>query len=622
MGALRRAAEVAAPGELIVHYGGGYAIAEASEKGIRGDMIGSVTGSIILLQLLYLFAYRRFSSFALIISPVAWGVVIAFGIYALFFGSVSPVSAGIGAMLAGMGDDFSIHYLSHFESCRRRGLSIEQSADLRQGFGMSLAHACGTSMVGFLAIGLSMVPALREFALLGALGLGGALVGTVTVLPAILALLDRRRTSTDRASLRFVPVMIERFQNSGRAWRTGAILFAAAAVVLIVRWNSAPWFGTEVHAMHPQPNEPLKTQHRVAKRFGVSPETMFIHLQASTPADLIAVASQVQARMNQPDLRDGIAGSIGPATFLPDAARRADRQLQLHRASSRPTLDAAANFRSALLDSSFHPAAFAKYEEYLSGILKPSPPPGLLALAKYPAVARLVLPASTSATASPPFQALVTLHLRSTPRDTIERDQLVDAVRASIADVNGATLTGLSVIGREMEHVVRRELPRMSLVALAVVLIWVMLIFRRPVDVLIAMAPAAAAGLFMLAALRLAGDGLTMVNMAAIPILFGIAIDNGIFLVGAVPRAGAPDHAAVASHLAERCHAISVSTLTTILAFGALVFASVPALASLGLALTAGMIGCWLASVFLVIPLLVRRVAAASAAPDDRESAC
>jgi predicted exporter len=94
---------------------GGYAIAAASETGIRHDMIGSVTGSITLMGLLFLLAYRRpVALFIAAMIPVGLGILWGFGIYGAAGLQLTPLTAVVGAILAGMGIDYSVQFLSRY----------------------------------------------------------------------------------------------------------------------------------------------------------------------------------------------------------------------------------------------------------------------------------------------------------------------------------------------------------------------------------------------------------------------------------------------------------------------------------------------------------------------------
>ena len=71
---------------------GSYAIAAQSAKSIRSDMIASVIGSVICLQILFLLAYRTaLRLFLLALTPIALGVLLGFGVYGCFATGITPL---------------------------------------------------------------------------------------------------------------------------------------------------------------------------------------------------------------------------------------------------------------------------------------------------------------------------------------------------------------------------------------------------------------------------------------------------------------------------------------------------------------------------------------------------
>ena len=106
---------------LRVEYCGGYAIAAERGRSIRHDLISSTVGSVVCLIGLFVVFYRnplRLSRLAP--GPVGLGVFLGFGATALTPIRLTPMTAAIGAILAGMGIDYSIQYLSCYERHRVR----------------------------------------------------------------------------------------------------------------------------------------------------------------------------------------------------------------------------------------------------------------------------------------------------------------------------------------------------------------------------------------------------------------------------------------------------------------------------------------------------------------------
>jgi predicted RND superfamily exporter protein len=150
---------------LRLDFSGGYAIAAASERAIRADMISNVFWSIACLQLLFVFAFRSpIRSFLLAFMPVAVGLLYGFGAYALMSNSLTPMTAVIGGTLAGMSIDYAIEFLTYYHAKRAAGMhAFEAAVAARRSCSGAMLAAWATSVVGFVAIGTSNVKAVARF---------------------------------------------------------------------------------------------------------------------------------------------------------------------------------------------------------------------------------------------------------------------------------------------------------------------------------------------------------------------------------------------------------------------------------------------------------------------------
>jgi predicted RND superfamily exporter protein len=110
-----------------------------------------------------------------------------------------------------------------------------------------------------------------------------------------------------------------------------------------------------------------------------------------------------------------------------------------------------------------------------------------------------------------------------------------------------------------------------------------------------------------------------MINLVTIPLLIGIDVDYAVFIVSAarLRRTSPPD--LFEAQLVSSCHAIIMCAATTILGFGSLIFMSVPAVRSLGLAVGVGVLGALLATIFCLLPL-VAPLQASAHAPETGKS--
>ena len=595
---------------LKLQFTGSYPIAARSAEAIRRDMIGSVIGSIVLLQLLFLLVYRRpFMLFALAFGPVALGILLGFAAYAIVSTALTPLTAVLGAILAGMGIDYSIQLISYYESRRAEGESAVESA--RQAVArmwLAVLAAWATSVVGFIAIGCSSVAALRQFSILGTLGLTGAFICAILVLPAILMLTDFRSAPIQHTRLRFgTQPLLRSLGRHRRIWIGVSVVLMLVALAAVVQSRGRILsFESDLTVMHPRPNAPIDAQYDVARAFGISPGSLAVYLQASNPTELVALSYQVQERLDSVAARSaGITGTYGLATLLPNprvAAARAG-------AFSKAEVDQiVARFNRDLDANGFDPPQFEGYAKFLRTLLRSKSPPTISDLVSYRRMAETALPASAFAGKEPSEAILLVFVKDSLDQDRDRHDRTIAAVKGPLSGLNGVTVTGMSVVAADAEQTVRHELPRLILAAILIVAAYLALHFRNLIDALLSLIPAIFGMLLAAALLKALGQKLNMINLVAVPLLIGIDVDYGIFLV-TLSRQKKADRNDVPSwrQLDPAFHAVIICATATFLGYISLIWTSVPAEQSLGIFAAIGIATCLFGVVFLLAPMISGR---------------
>jgi len=603
---------------LRIDISGGYAIAAASETGIRHDMIESVTGSVVLMGLLFMLAYRRpVELFIAAMIPVGLGILWGFGIYGALGLELTPLTAVIGAILAGMGIDYSVQFLSRYEILRDGGCAAADAAQRTNvGLAGAVLGAWATSVIGFLAIGTSSLPAMRDFAILGSLGLAGAFVAALSVLPALLVTATavaskfgwKSRWAKSRLRVNVGPLMKQLADRPTRSLGTAGAILAAAVVILAWPGERFP-LESDLSVMHPRPNPALDAEATISRRMGQSYGSLMICLTAGSSRDLVVLAHDVSHRLDTDVVRKtGVTGSMGLATLLPDPNLAPVRQAATGSAMADRVI---ADFRSVVADSDFDPKAFVAYEQFLSTLLTASRPPGVEDLLRYPSLAQLILPRSATPGASGVNESVMLLLLNDPLEERSRRDAAVSAVREALSGLTpaggarGATLTGLAVAGHDAELLIGHDLPRLVWLAVIAVGLYLWAHLRNFRDAMLTLAPTVFGLAVLLAVLRLMGQRLNMVNLVSLPLLIGIDVDYGIFLVS-VSR-GLRDSAgtdAWARGMSAAMHAVIVCAMSAALGFGSLVTCGVPAIRSLGVAAGLGAAVCLLGAM-LAMPALL-----------------
>ena len=319
---------------------------------------------------------------------------------------------------------------------------------------------------------------------------------------------------------------------------------------------------------------------------------------------MLTLAHAVQERFAGERLQAlGLSGVTGPASLLPDPARADDPRPDPTRV--------VADLRAAAEAAGFRSEAFDDYANFLTQLLTPQAPPTFADVRRYPSIANLVLPKDTPR----PTQGLILATLRKPWADADARDHMIETVRDELADLNhnpdrpadSAVLSGISVLGYDTQQAISGGLGRLLALSAGAVLLWLIVFFRRPLDVLLALSPAAGGLTLMLAVVWLTGGSFNLINLIAVPLLVGIGVDDGIFLTALYRQARRAGESGtrLREDLAASAHAIGMTSVTTALAFGSLYFTHVPAIKSLGLMVGVGVGGALLVSVCGLVPGLV-----------------
>ena len=288
---------------------GDASVNKAMNKVVSGGLSRAEHLSLPITFAILLLAFGAFVAAGLPVLLAFSAVLAAIGLTHLSSGWVheaDPTASVIVLMGMAVGVDYSLFYLKREREERRRGLSADEA----------LAHAAATSGRAVLVSGLTVMTAVAGLTLSGnsaftSLGLGAilvvlvAMVGSLTVLPALLARLGDK---VDRGRLPF----LRRRTGDSRLWK--AILRPALAYPRITALGAvALLLAMASPALHmhtrdagvgeaPQNLPVVKTYNQLTRAYGTQ----------AAPAVVVVRAANV----NAPAVRAGIdglrAGATGP----------------------------------------------------------------------------------------------------------------------------------------------------------------------------------------------------------------------------------------------------------------------------------------------------------------------
>lgn len=161
-------------------------------------------------------------------------------------------------------------------------------------------------------------------------------------------------------------------------------------------------------------------------------------------------------------------------------------------------------------------------------------------------------------------------------------------------------VTGMPVLGRFMIDLSQRALRITAAASAVIVLLLVLIDLRSPRWSLLAMVPTVLGLAATLGAMRLLGIPFNPLNVMALPVVLGAAVDAGVHIVHRFRQ----EDGDLFRTLAGTGRAVLLCELTTIVGFATLAFTSHRGLASFGITLTLGITFALVFSLFVLPPLL------------------
>ena len=599
---------------------GGYALALESQQVMRQDLMRNITLSIVLVLSLLLLSWRSARVFFAAGAALTVGMAGGFGLFATMHEEIVTLALLSGAILAAIAIDFSIHLAEPLRGASWGG-DHRKVLDTVRLTGYSLFLAALTTVVGFGVFGMAGGGFLRDMGVLTACGIATTFVATLTVFPAVLALFPGPAEGTVQktsAASKTVAGRLASWCGSLPVRRplatlglTGAVVVSAIGGLVV----GPPGVERDLRRIHAARSPVIATQERLHETFGVIDDPVLLLVTVDreststsrdpTPQTSGPDAPEVELIRRLEDLEEhlilferagDLAGWISPSQLVP-SDRDQRRVLALLESLDRDRV--VREFDRELDATGFQPEALSAARDRLGVLLDRRAPltAGELRALGFGESLDAMLSCS-----SEECWALVAVYPTASSWDHRERERLLQA----LTDARGASglagaITGLYAASLKSSEFIVGEFLRAIAIALAIVAILVLAIFRDPILSLCAMTPVVLGCLVLAFLWGSLGLKINFMNVGILPMVIGIGVDDGIHLVARYVRSPARD---VQDVLRTTGAAVVLTSFTTLLAFGTLAFSVNRGLASVGWLSALGVLLC-LAASLSVLPALL-----------------
>lgn len=157
---------------------GGPVIAAANANQIKDDTTVAGIVAVVLILGLLLWYYRKLTIPIVFFLPPLFGITVALGAIYLLKGEISIVTIGAGSIVLGIALDYCFHTFTHIKHARSVGDSLKEIS-------WPLILSCFTTVLAFLSLLFLKSEILGDFGLLASFSLIGTLLFVLLILPLL-----------------------------------------------------------------------------------------------------------------------------------------------------------------------------------------------------------------------------------------------------------------------------------------------------------------------------------------------------------------------------------------------------------------------------------------------------
>ena len=616
--------------------------------------------AFIAILILLILSFRMWAAPLFAILNLAVGLIWAIGLAAILVKSLNIMTSMVTVILIGLGIDFSIHIISIFTESRSLGKPINKSIEdtfLKSGKGILTGGL--TTCAAFFALIISSSRGMKEVGIVSSVGLFSILIVTFLFLPSLLVLRERRlEKKLAEGKIKSKPVYQDisfRAFGKGCSWLSGRYTATLICVILITIFllvsASQISFDHNYMNMEPKGLTSITLQDTILDKFDLSMDYALIladsveesremtkalkNIKSAAIIDDISIyfPSLEEQQKRIPHIQE-INRSISSAviandildTELNQVISELDRLemniMEIQDMAYMGGQDKVDRKCSEIVGNPDNPRSFSIIAQLID-FLENKRQSGLKGLEEFQKYAAPYFKESVLKMASTENIALDDLPAsvldRYANRDRTQFLLTVFPAENMWTDINflqrftsdldrvSNKATGMPPVMQELIRVIGNDGKNAALLTVFVVFLLLWLDFRSFKYAIIAMMPLVAGVIWMVGLMHLIGMQLTVVNVMGLPLIIGIGIDYGVHIVHRWRIEGSKK---VNQIFASTGKAIFLTSITTMLAFGSLIFSIWRGFGSLGGAMFIGVGACFLSTVIIlsgIIGLIERK---------------
>ena len=532
-----------------------------NSRQIKKDVMLTLGISLLIICIIFGFIFRNKSTLPLLLAPIAWGAMFALSCIYWIQGSISLLAMGIGAVILGVALSYCLHIITHYKYVSKPEKVLkDQSTPVILG---------GVTTVGaFIALLFTNSSLLKDFGIFATLAIAGTVFFSLVFTPQFL---KPEKNKIARKIFRALDKINEYPFDKLVVFRWVLVIVCAICI-----WASSKvGFDSNLRNIGYHDKEVVRSREVYADKFNDGNLSLYFATFADTRDQALEYTSKLTHALDSLK-QEGKVCSYMDITqiFVPEKEQQ--KRIEYWNAYWTPEhvdsvmsdIDAAArnNLEGDYWDGMFYP--------FIESVSRTDYEPGSLydlGLLPEDIIGNFIDEASGKS---------LVMTSAVMPEDCLKdvSQVLNDIPEVVVVDPNFYTT--------ELVKMVNEDFDRVLGISSIFVFIILLLSFRSVVLSLIAFIPMSVSWYVVKGVMGLMGQDFNMINIVIATFIFGVGVDYSIFVMkGLIAKAKREDKSLLLQHKT----AIFLSAFMLILVLGSLLFATHPAIYSIGLTTLIGM---------------------------------
>ena len=535
-----------------------------NSRQIKKDVAATIGISLIIICIIFGIVFRNKSTLPLLLSPIAWGTMFALSCMYWIQGTISLLAMGIGAVLLGVALSYCLHIITHYKYVSDPVKVLkEQSSPVILG--------CITTIGAFVALLFTNSSLLRDFGLFATLSIVGTVFFSLVFIPQFL---KPERNKISRRVFR----TLDRINNYPYD-KLVILRWVLVAICCVCVWASSKvGFDSNLRNVGYHDKEVVRSRELYSEKFNGGNLSLYFATFASTRDQALENTAKLTHALDSLRQHGKICSYMDVSQiFVPNK----EQQKRLEAWKAFWTKDrikkAMADVKTAArknLGEHYSEDGGDMFESFRETILKEDYDTCSLyetGLIPEEIIGNFIDEASG--------QYLV-MTSAVMPHDCLEDVSLV------LNDIPEVVVVDPNFYATELMEMVNEDFNKVLGISSIFVLVILLLSFRSISLALIAFIPMSVSWYVVKGVMGLLGMDFNMINIVIATFIFGVGVDYSIFVMkGLLAKAKGEDDRLLLQHKT----AIFLSAFMLIVALGSLLFATHPAINSVGFTTLVGM---------------------------------